>query len=159
MLAYLSLGSNIGNREENITYSINQIKEVLKPLFFYQSKIIETKPYGFENQSDFLNCVVEIETELSPITILKEINEIESNFGRTRNPNLRWGPRTIDIDILTYASYIVKIDSPQLILPHYDFHNRAFLLELFKQLNPDFVHPIINKTISDIYEELVTKAN
>ena len=114
------------------------------------SNYIETEPYGPVEQDNFLNGCLEIETLYSPKELLKKVNQIEAEAGRTRD--IHWGPRTLDIDIIFYGDEIV--DEPDLKIPHVEMHKRLFVLEPLKQIAPYWIHPIFNRTVSQILEEL-----
>lgn len=151
--AYISLGSNIGDRTQ---YLENATKEIAKSQYcklITKSDIIETKAYGVEEQADFLNQVVEIETLYSPIELLDILNEIEKNGGRKRIKH--WGPRTIDLDILFYDKKVINTE--RLIIPHNDLCNREFVLKPMCQVNKDYVHPVLKKSILEIYQNLSTE--
>ncbi|MEY4875951.1 MAG: 2-amino-4-hydroxy-6-hydroxymethyldihydropteridine diphosphokinase, partial [Bacteroidota bacterium] len=111
-----------------------------------KSSIYRTKAWGNENQNDFLNQCLIIETELSAESCLQKILLIEQNLGRKREE--KWGPRTIDIDILFFNSEIV--DKPNLQIPHPYLHLRRFTLAPLHELIPDFIHPILKKNISEL---------
>lgn len=147
--AYLSIGSNLGDR-------INYLKKALEKLkqnniqIIKSSNIIETEPYGYKEQGKFLNMAVEIDSELEPFELMKLISKIESELGRIRTK--RWGPRVIDIDIIFYNSLI--INEPDLKIPHPDMQNRFFVLKPLQEIAPDFVHPVLKKTITELLENL-----
>ncbi len=142
---YLSLGSNEGNRLHWLTKALQMIKEncgeVIKT-----SNIYETKAWGLKEQSDFLNRAVLITTNLSPLDLLNALNKIETALGRIRTQ--KWGPRTLDIDILFYNSDIINL--PQLIVPHPYVQERLFTLQPLNDIAPDFIHPVFHKTISEL---------
>jgi len=149
---FIAIGSNLGDREENIIDAINlliangvDVKNI--------SSIIETKPYGNVKQPDFLNCVVDAYTALPPRMLLETLKAIEKQLGRTRT--IHWGPRTIDLDIIFYDELV--IDTPDLKIPHPDMQNRLFVLEPLNQLAPNFVHPVLNKTVRELLVELRSK--
>ena len=121
---YLSLGSNIGNRQEYIESAIELVgkREGIKIL--KKSGLYETSPVGYVEQDLFLNAVIKIETDFSERDILKIINKIENELDRKRE--IRWGPRTIDIDILIFSDK--KINETDLIIPHKEMFNRLFVL-------------------------------
>lgn len=121
---YLSLGSNIGNRQEYIESAIELVgkREGIKIL--KKSRLYETSPVGYVEQDLFLNAVIKIETDFSEREILKIINKIENELDRKRE--IRWGPRTIDIDILIFSDK--KINETDLIIPHKEMLNRLFVL-------------------------------
>jgi len=120
--SYLSLGSNIENRENFLKKAISEIKKIAKVT--KKSKIYETSPVGYKNQGDFLNMVIQIETNLNPRKLFEKLQEIEKEFGRERK--IKNGPRTIDIDILTFGNTMV--DEPDLKIPHPRMHERKFVL-------------------------------
>lgn len=152
MIAYIALGSNIGEREKYIEKAILEIEKrvgrVLK-----KSTIIETEPYGYTDQDSFLNLVIEVDTELSPRRLLEELLKIELELDRVRIIN--WGPRTIDLDIIYYGDEIV--DEEDLQIPHVDLYNREFVLKPLEEIASDFIDPIKNMTIKELYEELKKK--
>ncbi len=147
MICYLGLGSNLGNREEYILKALSELSKKMKIL--QNSEIIETKPYGNVNQPDFLNCVTKIETELNPLELLKICTEIEKKLGRKRSQ--KWASRTIDIDILFYGNETFQSD--ELTIPHPEIQKRKFVLKSLNEICPDFVHPVLNKKISQIILE------
>ncbi len=148
---FIGVGSNIGDREDYIQRSINMLGnfgiEVVKI-----SSIIETPPYGYRNQPNFLNCAVKARTFFSPLHLLNVLLKIEERLGRQRT--LKWGPRTIDLDILFYNSIVV--DTPYLKIPHPDMRNRYFVLKPLSELEPDYVHPVYGKTVSEMLRELLS---
>ncbi|MGC8845296.1 MAG: 2-amino-4-hydroxy-6-hydroxymethyldihydropteridine diphosphokinase, partial [Candidatus Hydrogenedens sp.] len=125
MRVYLSIGSNMGKRFDNITHALRKLNEVFKTKVKKASNIYETEPVGNKNQPTFLNIAVEIETELSPLELLSEIKKIEYQLGRTHRQE-RWIPRIIDIDIIFYDDLI--FNDVQLVLPHAEFRKRRFVL-------------------------------
>ena len=147
--AYLSIGSNLGDRINYINKAIEKLKQnnikIIK-----SSNIIETEPYGYKEQGKFLNMAVEIDSDLEPFELMKLISRIESELGRIRT--VRWGPRVIDIDIIFYDSLI--INEPDLKIPHPDMQNRFFVLKPLQEIAPDFVHPVLKKTITELLENL-----
>ncbi len=147
MICYLGLGSNLGNRKEYILKALTELS--LKVKIIKNSEIIETIPYGNVNQPDFLNCVSKIETELNPVKLLEICTEIEIKLGRKRSQ--KWASRTIDIDILFYGNETFQSD--ELTIPHPEIQKRKFILKSLKEICPDFVHPVLNKKISQIILE------
>lgn len=121
---YLSLGSNIGNRQKYIESAIELIGKTQRIKILKKSGLYETSPVGYVEQDLFLNTVIKIETDFSEREILKIINKIENELDRKRE--IRWGPRTIDIDILIFSDK--KIDEMDLIIPHKEMLNRLFVL-------------------------------
>ncbi|NLM06371.1 MAG: 2-amino-4-hydroxy-6-hydroxymethyldihydropteridine diphosphokinase [Tissierellia bacterium] len=149
MKAWIGLGSNLGDREQYIKEALAAIeKNGIKILSV--AKMKETEAYGLEDQPSFLNTVALLETDLFPHDLLKLLLEIEKSLGRTRE--IKWGPRTIDLDILFYEDEI--IDSDNLKVPHPDLQNRLFVLEPLAEISPDKTHPIFKKTIKELLIEL-----
>ena len=105
---------------------------------------------GNTEQDDFLNGMIELRTYLEPLQLLEKLNEIENNSGRVRT--VHWGPRTLDLDIILFDNVI--IDSEKLTIPHYDMHNRRFVLQPLAQIAPYVRHPILKKTASELLREL-----
>ncbi|SNX54314.1 2-amino-4-hydroxy-6-hydroxymethyldihydropteridine diphosphokinase [Thermoanaerobacterium sp. RBIITD] len=129
---YLSLGSNIGNREgylKKALYELSKRSMVIKSV----SPIYETEPIGYKEQGKFLNIAILVETKLSPHELLNTINSVENSLGRERI--IRWGPRTIDIDILLYGAK--SLNDNDLIIPHQRMWERAFVLIPLKDINPN----------------------
>lgn len=141
---YLSLGTNIGDRSLNLKKAIDEIKSIQDTEIKKVSEILETKPFGYLEQDDFLNCCVEIETLLLPLELLRELQNIENKMGRKRE--IKWGPRIIDIDILFYNKEIVELD--ELIIPHPWICEREFVLEPLKEIAPNYIHPLENKSVA-----------
>lgn len=127
--AILSIGSNLGDRLKYIQDSIEEIKKIPSKIIS-QSRILETKALEITNQPDFLNCVILIETMLSPINLLNELQQIEIKLGRIKRYDK--GPREIDLDILTYDELVMAND--RLTLPHHSIQTRPFIKELMRDL-------------------------
>jgi 2-amino-4-hydroxy-6-hydroxymethyldihydropteridine diphosphokinase len=145
---YLALGSNLGDRLQTIESGMELLKSRVSELSI--SKIYETEPWGITDQPAFLNACVGGFTTLSPTNLLKFIKEIEITLGRKKR--IKWGPRELDIDILFYGERI--INESDLVIPHPFLHQRSFALVPLKDLAPDFIHPVIKKSISSLLEEL-----
>lgn len=146
---FLALGSNMGNRED----FLKKAKEMMKSEYINikkESKIYKTKPWGNVEQDDFLNQVIEIETFFNSSMLLKTIKEIEKKLGRERK--IHWGPRTIDIDILFIDDE--KIYRDDLIVPHPYIEKRNFVLEPLKEIAPYFIHPVFNRSITELFLNL-----
>ncbi len=148
--AFVAIGSNIGNREEYIDKAVKELDADESCQVVRVSDIIVTKPYGNTEQDDFLNGMIELRTYLEPLQLLEKLNEIENNSGRVRT--VHWGPRTLDLDIILFDNVI--IDSEKLTIPHYDMHNRRFVLQPLAQIAPYVRHPILKKTASELLREL-----
>ncbi len=145
---FLALGSNVGNRKENIEKAIELLGEKISNI--KTAKIYKTKPVGVENQPEFLNTAIVGFTELEPEKLLEFTKSVEKKVGRVYR--FRWGPREIDIDILFYEDLIIK--TKELTIPHPRIQERDFVLKPLLDLEPDFVHPVLKKTIKEIYTEL-----
>ncbi|SMC19955.1 dihydroneopterin aldolase / 2-amino-4-hydroxy-6-hydroxymethyldihydropteridine diphosphokinase [Clostridium acidisoli DSM 12555] len=150
---YIGIGSNMGSREENINKSIEKISEINGNGNIKISKMYETKPVGYTQQDDFLNCVIEMKTLLSPMNLIDELLKIEKELKRERT--LRWGPRTIDLDVLLYDEEILS--SEKLVVPHPRMQERLFVLAPLCDLVPYKLHPILRTRIIELKENLDKK--
>jgi 2-amino-4-hydroxy-6-hydroxymethyldihydropteridine diphosphokinase len=143
---FLSVGGNLGDRLENFNLTLVNISKCIGSIK-KQSSIYETKAWGKENQPDYLNMALEVETTLMPEELLKKTQQIEINLGRERHEI--WGARTIDIDILFYDDEI--IDSENLKIPHPLINIRKFVLLPMLEIAADFIHPVLKQNIKSIY--------
>lgn len=145
---YLGLGSNLGNREENLQIAQCFIEENFGTIISLSS-IYETAAWGLTEQNTFLNQVICIETKLPPIEVLQIVLEIERSMGRIRE--LKWGARIIDIDILYYANKIVTL--PNLSIPHPFIQERRFVLVPLCEIAGEFIHPKLHQTNLELLEK------
>ncbi len=150
MTAYIGLGSNMGNREENLDRAIALLDGTGKIRVTAVSSYYNTAPVGYLQQEDFLNAVAEIKTGLTANELLKVCNSIELELKRERI--IRWGPRTIDLDILLYGDMI--INEEKLTIPHPRMNERKFVLEPLSEIAPRVLHPVYNKTVGELLLEL-----
>lgn len=148
--AYVALGSNIGDKEAYLAGAIEGLKECAEIQVCRSSTLIATKPYGGVKQDMFLNGMVEIKTLLTPHELLDYLHELEQAAGRERK--VHWGPRTLDLDIIFYDKLVMEDDT--LVIPHVDMHNRDFVLKPMVELNSNFRHPVLQKTMAQLLEEL-----
>ncbi len=151
MSVYLSIGTNEGDRKDNIRKALCELSNYCKIIKI--SKFYRTKPYGYTDQKNFINFVLEVETFYSPGEFLKKCQSIENKLGRKRL--IKWGPRTIDIDILFWSSRIINTE--ELKIPHYDLHNREFVLKPMLDIAPEFTHPFLKRSIRELYLDLKIK--
>lgn len=147
---YLSLGTNMGDKTKNLKNAIDYINIIENTFVLKTSEFIETKPFGYLEQDNFLNTCLEVMTLLTPQEFLKNILEIELKMGRVRK--IKWGPRIIDIDILFYDKEIIEEDN--LAIPHPYVCEREFVLIPLSEIAPNFIHPLENKTIKVLNEKL-----
>ena len=151
---FLGLGSNIGDREKNLTQAIEEIKQLSETRVQKTSNFLNTKAVTLtseDQQADYLNGVLEITTSLTPAVLLQYLKNIEAEMGRDMNAR-RWGPRLIDIDILFYNDLIFS--NEMLTIPHPHAHTRPFVLEPLAQIAPNFIHPVCKKTILELLNSL-----
>ena len=149
-IIYLSLGSNLGDREANLESVFEELPPAIEVIV--RSSIYQTEPWGFKDQPDFLNMVVQGETELSPRELLSYLKKIEKKIGR--KPSFNYGPRLVDIDILFYGKKVV--DEVHLTIPHKRIPERVFVLVPLMEIDPDLRFPDSNQTISDLVSSIDT---
>ena len=137
MRAYIGLGSNLGDRERTIEQAVALLRAGPGVEVVSESTLRETEPWGPVAQPRFLNCAVEVETSLEPRALLGVLLDVERRLGRVREE--RWGPRTIDLDLLLYGD--AALDEPGLTVPHPRLHERAFVLMPLHELDPTLVVP------------------
>lgn len=150
--AYLAIGSNMGDKVQYISVAIRALAAHPQIKVKKVSDLIQSKPYGVQDQDDFLNGALEVETLLEPEELLEAMHEIEDAAGRVRVRH--WGPRTLDLDLLFYDKLVYESDN--LIIPHADLQNRGFVLEPLSTLAPNYRHPILGKTVMQLFQELPT---
>jgi 2-amino-4-hydroxy-6-hydroxymethyldihydropteridine diphosphokinase len=146
--AYIGLGSNLGDKEANCRKAIALLAKSGRVV--RASSLYCTEPMGYADQGDFVNAVVELETSLMPAALLDQCRSIEEELGRVRT--VRWGPRTIDVDILLYGD--ARIETPELAIPHPLLHTRRFVLVPLCEIAPQVLHPKLRKTVADLLLDL-----
>ncbi len=150
-IVYLSIGSNLGKRYENCQNGILQLLGITKSLLIMKSPFYETEPVGYEKQGWFLNAVIKIETPLGPYQLLRDLKSVESDLGRNFN-QVRFGPRTLDLDILFYDNLIEN--TADLVIPHPRMHERRFVLKPLSDIAPNMVHPVLKKSVIQLLKGL-----
>lgn len=150
---YLGLGTNLGNRKQNMETAIENIEKQIGTIIA-QSAFYSSEPFGFESDNLFLNSVVEVSTSLLPSELLAKTQLIENQMGRTsKSDESGYSDRIIDIDILLYNKEVID-NKPELVVPHPEMQNRDFVLKPLAEIAPSFVHPVLNKTISELVDKL-----
>jgi len=159
MIWHLGLGSNLFSPEKQLEAARNAIAALTGVKVLRASQIIITKPYGYLEQPDFCNQVLEIESLLPPEKLLQMLLDTELQMGRQRV--IKWGPRVIDIDILLAEDLVLdnrdvaaREGIPELVIPHPDLQNRLFVLQPLLELIPDAIHPVLHKSIKELYYAL-----
>jgi 2-amino-4-hydroxy-6-hydroxymethyldihydropteridine diphosphokinase len=151
-LAYIGLGSNLGDREDNLENALRMLSGYVK--IMRRSPIYETEPLENPAQPKFLNCVAEIQTDLEPLGLLDVLSLVEKNLGRQKG--VKYDPRIIDLDILFYGQRVIK--TPGLIIPHPRIPFRNFVLTPLCDLVPDLIHPVLGKSIHRLREDLLANS-
>jgi 2-amino-4-hydroxy-6-hydroxymethyldihydropteridine diphosphokinase len=146
--AFIGIGSNLGNREENLSIAVTRIGETAGNILS-ASSVYETEPWGFQSDNKFLNMVLTIDSHLVPQALLKTLLKIEESMGRLRK-SADYSSRIIDLDILFYDSLIIKEDS--LIIPHPHIQDRKFVLVPMAEIAPDFIHPVLKKSVTSLLD-------
>ena len=146
----IGIGSNLGSPQENCKKAISLLYELESISILKQSSLYQSEPIGKKNQPWFVNAAIEIQTTLSPESLLKTLLNIEQQMGRTRSE--KWGPRVIDLDILDYEGK--TINSKSLTLPHPEMLNRRFVLEPLSEISGSTTHPVEKNSIQNLLNEL-----
>ena len=148
-MVYLGLGTNLGDKEQNLRMSIKKIEERIGNVVSL-SAFYATAPWGFSSENCFLNAAVCVETTLLPLQVLEETQRIERELGRTeKSVNGLYADRLIDIDLLLYDDRVM--DAEGLILPHPLMTERRFVMEPLSEIAPDVVHPVLHKTMKELF--------
>lgn len=148
MICYLGLGTNLGDKQQNLQKAIAWIAEKIG-VFSAVSSVYENQAWGFTSENTFFNQVVCVETNLSPKEILDETQTIEKIIGRKKKTGINFEDRIIDIDILFYEDLVLERNELQ--IPHPHLHKRKFVLQGLYEIAPNLIHPVLNKSIAELY--------
>lgn len=148
--AYIALGSNVGDKKENLQQALNMLQEAGHTKVIKCSTFIETEPWGYLNQDNFVNGIAEIKTFLDPDELLEELLKIEAAL--LRNREIKWGPRTIDLDIILFDNLIINEEN--LTVPHPLMQEREFVLKPLNEIAPHLIHPVLNKSIHGLLNKI-----
>jgi len=148
--AYIGLGSNLGDRHRTLQEALDALGSCPGIHLERVSSFLETEPVGGPQQGLYINAAAQLRTRLQPDRLLARMQEIERRFGRRRD--VRWGPRTLDLDLLLYDARIIS--RPDLHVPHPRMHQRRFVLAPLVEIAPDIVHPILNRTLRGLLADL-----
>jgi len=149
--AYISVGSNLGDKLANCRRGVEALVSGGEVRITGQSRIYTTEPVDFAEQDWFVNCVIRVETQLEPFELLDRLQAIQREAGRTA-VKVRYGPRVLDLDLLLYDRLI--LDDPRLSLPHPRMHRRRFVLKPLCDIDPDVVHPVLGRAVRALLAEL-----
>ena len=148
---YLALGTNLGDRMDNLRRAIAALSPSVKVTAL--SSVYETPPWGYADQPAFLNMALAAETDLEPLALIAFLKKLETDLGREKT--FRNGPRLIDMDILFYDDLV--FDQADLVIPHPRLHERAFVLVPLNDVAPDRMHPVLKRTVRDLLKDVDTK--
>lgn len=154
---FIGIGTNLGDRAANIELARRSLASLPRTRLVAFSPVYETAPVGPVEQGTFLNAAAELDTQLDPYDLLDALARIEGFAGRTpRAQRLKWGPRTLDLDILLFENRVISSD--ELIVPHPMMHERWFVLKPLADLAPGAVHPLLEMTIGDLLRDVEEKS-
>ena len=148
--AYIAVGSNMGDRRQHVNRAKDAVDENRYCKVTKTAPLIETKPVGYENQNDFLNGCMEVQTLLEPFELLELLHKVEDDDGRTHD--IHWGPRTIDLDIIFYDDIVLS--TPALTIPHKEMTNRYFVLKPLSDIAPHMLHPSDGRSVTELLQSL-----
>jgi len=149
-IAYIGIGSNLGDKRNHCEKAISQILKFDRHRLLAKSSLFKTEPMGYPSQDWFVNGVIKIETDLEPPDLLQTLKDIESELGRAET--FRWGPRTIDLDILFFDD--LEIHTEELQIPHPLIQNRQFVLVPLVEIDRNLFHPVLKKSIQELLNDL-----
>ena len=153
-IAYISVGSNLGQKVDNCRGGIAVLTRTGSTRLVDQSFIYRTEPVDYLDQDWFVNCVAKIETDLDPLSLLNVLKSIERAAGRVKD-TIRFGPRILDLDIILYDNLVM--DTPPLTVPHPRMHKRRFVLKPLCDIDPNIIHPVLHRTMESLLEDLDEK--
>jgi 2-amino-4-hydroxy-6-hydroxymethyldihydropteridine diphosphokinase len=148
MKAYVGLGSNLGERDALLRAALEQLAQLPETRLGRVSSLYDTAPVGELDQPNFLNAVAQLETALTARQLLWNLLLVERRLGRVRHVAQRYGPRTIDLDLVLFGDQV--IDTPELTVPHPEYHKRAFVLVPLAEIEPKLVHPLLGLTAAEL---------
>lgn len=147
---WLGLGSNLGDKLDFLQRAIDRLQQDPRLNLMAVSSVYETEPLGFKSNDQFLNATAAVTWTGNPTELLGLLQEVEQALGRTRISGIRYSSRTIDLDILLFGQEV--INNPDLRIPHPAMHERLFVLEPLKELIPSYIHPVLNRSITELVE-------
>jgi 2-amino-4-hydroxy-6-hydroxymethyldihydropteridine diphosphokinase len=150
VIAYIGLGANLGEPRRQVEEAIRRLGEAEEVEVLKASRLYLTPPLGPPGQPWYVNAAVRVKTRLTPEELLRVLIGIERAMGRVRGE--RWGPRLIDLDLLLYNGEVLA--GPELTVPHPEMHRRAFVLAPLAEISPEARHPVLNKTVAELWAEL-----
>jgi 2-amino-4-hydroxy-6-hydroxymethyldihydropteridine diphosphokinase len=148
-IAYIGIGSNLGDKPYYCEKAISEILKIDRHRLLAKSSLFKTEPTGYTSQDWFVNGVIKIETDLDPSELLRTLKTVEARLGRTET--FRWGPRTIDLDILFFDD--IQIQTGELLIPHPLIQDRKFVLIPLAEIDPNFLHPVLKKTVHELLND------
>lgn len=155
-IALIALGSNLGDRSAHLESAFASLGALPGSLLLARSSIIETEPIGPPGQRPFLNAAAAIESGLGPRELLDAMLAIEVRAGRTRSAAMRWGPRSLDLDLLLFDGSIIA--EPGLVVPHPRMHERMFVLRPLAEIAPEAVHPVLGVNVQTLLDCLLARS-
>jgi 2-amino-4-hydroxy-6-hydroxymethyldihydropteridine diphosphokinase len=149
-IAFIGIGSNVGDRRQACMNAVQAFESWERGSLTKESSFYESEPWGYEAQEWFINCVIKIATSEDAFGLLAFMQDVEQKLGKQKE--FRWGPRTIDLDLLFFNQSI--IDAPNLKVPHPHLHERRFVLEALAEIEPAWMHPALNQPVSHLLQNV-----